>query len=894
MTSNEIRERFLSYFEKKGHTRVSSSPVIPWGDQTLMFSNAGMNQFKDLFLGREKREYNRATTCQKCIRAGGKHNDLEEVGHTSRHATFLEMLGNFSFGDYFKKEAIEFSWEFMTGEIGFNPDELYVSVYTSDDEAFSIWRDNIGVPVHRILRFGNIEEGDDENFWSMGPTGPCGPCSEIFVDRGPGYGPDDPYEDLAHEGSRFMELWNLVFMQYNRDESGAMEPLPRPSIDTGLGLERMAMVMQDKKNIFESDILGSLVKRVEEFTGKAYKEEIGMPFRVAADHVRTLTFAIADGAIPSNEGRGYVLRRILRRASRYLRELDVHEPCIYRLVSDVVDLMGDAYPEIRDRADYISMVIKGEEERFLKTLDLGVELFDRLVETMSLKNERVIKGNDAFKLYDTYGFPVDLTRIMAEEQGMTVDMEGFENAMKVQRERAREASSFATVEDSGEPWTHIGDEKNIGSVFVGYEAESVEASPVRYRMVKDGAIEFVFDTTPFYALSGGQVSDTGLISFQDSTLILRVKDVFDYPDTGRVHLSEVEKGEFSRASIKNRAVLSIDTEKRRATERNHSVTHLLQAGLRKVLGAHVRQSGSYVDSERLRFDFNHFSAVKPEEIEEVEKFVIRSIMEDYPVEINEKTLDEARALGAMSLFDEKYGETVRVVKMGDVSLELCGGTHVSSTGQIGTFRIVSESSVAAGIRRIEAVSGFRAHEMARSERAMIQTISQKLNIPSEGIFERLDSLLMKIRKMEKEIKRLKTEGAFGGEIDMQKIVKVESGIRYIGLEVKASNSGELKTMADSYRDRIGSGVVVLAADINGKASIVSTVTKDVINEYSLSAGDIVQELAPKVGGSGGGKLHFAMAGGKNVAGIQDVLSAVPGTLNTLAVVELKDKNGIHR
>jgi len=892
MTSNEIRERFLSYFVRKGHARIPSSPVIPWGDQTLMFSNAGMNQFKDLFLGREKREYTRATTCQKCIRAGGKHNDLEEVGHTSRHATFLEMLGNFSFGDYFKKEAIEFSWEFMTGEIGFKPDELYVSVYTFDDEAFSIWRDTVGVPEHRILRFGNLEEGDEENFWSMGSTGPCGPCSEIFVDRGPEYGPDDPYEDLAHEGSRFMELWNLVFMQYNRDESGAMEPLPRPSIDTGLGLERMAMVMQGKKNIFESDILGGLVKRVEDLTDKPYKEEIGMPFRVAADHVRTLTFAIADGAIPSNEGRGYVLRRILRRASRYLRGLDVREPIIYQLVSDVVDLMGDAYPEIRDRADYISMVIKGEEERFLKTLDLGVELFDRLVEDMSSKNERVIRGNDAFKLYDTYGFPVDLTRIMAEEQGMTVDMEGFENAMKIQRERAREASSFVSVEDSGDPWIHVGDEKDSGSVFVGYETDSIEASPVRYRMVKDGAIEFIFDTTPFYALSGGQVSDTGMISFRNSTLILRVKDVFDYPDTGRVHLCEIEKGEFSPASIKDRAVLTIDTEKRRATERNHSVTHLLQAGLQKVLGAHVRQSGSYVDSERLRFDFNHFSAMKPEEIEKVEEFVIHSIIEDYPVEISVKTLDEARALGAMSLFDEKYGETVRVVKMGDVSLELCGGTHVSSTGRIGSFRIISESSVAAGIRRIEAVSGFRAHEMARSERIMIQTITQKLNIPPEKIIERLDSLSMKIREMEKKIKQLKTEGAVGSRADIQEISEEVNGIPFIRQQVKVSNSGELKAMADSYRDRIGSGVVVLVANINGKVSIVSSVTKDVINERSLSAGDIVRELAPIVDGSGGGKPHFAMAGGKNIARMKDVLSAVPSTITKLAPE--MDKNGIQR
>ncbi len=467
MTSSEIRERFLKYFESHSHRRVSSSPVIPWGDTTLMFTNAGMNQFKDVFLGREQREYSRATTCQKCIRAGGKHNDLDEVGHTTRHGTFLEMLGNFSFGDYFKKEAIEFAWGFMTKEMGLSPDVLYVSVYTTDDEAFALWRDHIGVPEKRILRFGNIEEGDEENFWSMGAVGPCGPCSEIYIDRGQEYGPDDPYEAIKVDSPRLLELWNLVFMQFNRNESGVMEPLPRPSIDTGLGLERMAMIKQGKDNIFETDILGSLVKRVEEFTGKTYDEKTGMPFRVAADHVRTLTFAIADGAIPSNEGRGYVLRRILRRASRYLRELDVHKPFIYKLVSDVVDLMGDAYPEIGERAGYISMVIKSEEERFLKTLDQGVDLFDRLVEELRIKNESIISGEDAFKLYDTYGFPVDLTRLMAEEINMTLDIEGFNKAMKIQRDRAREASVFVSAKDIGSPWTHICDEKNMGSLFVG-------------------------------------------------------------------------------------------------------------------------------------------------------------------------------------------------------------------------------------------------------------------------------------------------------------------------------------------------------------------------------------------------------------------------------------------
>jgi len=720
----------------------------------------------------------------------------------------------------------------------------------------------------------------------MGPTGPCGPCSEIYIDRGQTYGPDDPYDDLNNGGSRFLELWNLVFMQYNRDESGAMEPLPKPSIDTGLGLERIAMVKQGKDNIFETDILGSLVKRIEEFTGKTYGEKTGMPFRVAADHVRTLTFAIADGAVPSNEGRGYVLRRILRRALRYLRELDAHEPMIYRLVSDTVDLMGEAYPEIVERADYISMVIKGEEERFLKTLGQGIELFDRLVEDMSSRDERVIDGDDAFKLYDTYGFPLDLTRIMAEERSMTVDMSGFEKAMEIQRDRAREASSFVKVHDTDTPWEEFGDENDKGLLFVGYEKDSVEASLLRWRVYENDNIALVFDKTPFYALSGGQVSDTGTISSPDGSLVLRVKDVYDHPDKGRIHLCEVEKGDSHLSSLKEKAVLSIDAEKRSATERNHTATHLLQAGLQRILGDHVRQSGSYVDSERLRFDFNHFSAVKPGEMEAVEEFVIRSIMEDYPVEISEKTLDEARALGAMSLFEEKYGDTVRVVKSGDVSLELCGGTHVSSTGRIGTFRIVSESSVAAGIRRIEAVSGIRAYEMARTERNLVQTVSQSLNTTPERILERLDSLSGKVRKLEKEVKRLKTDDAIGGGIKdiLSKAVDLD-GIKVAFGRMEAENVEELKIMADSIRERIVSGVVVLAANIESKASIVAAVTDDLIKERSLKAGDIVKNLAPKVGGSGGGRPHFAMAGGKNVDGINDVLASVQATITQLAVAK---------
>lgn len=785
------------------------------------------------------------------------------------------MLGNFSFGDYFKEDAIRFGWEFMTVEMRLNPEELFVSIYSNDDEAFNIWNNKIGVPESRILRFGDIEKGDEENFWSMGSTGPCGPCSEIYIDRGSSYGPDDPYKALAENTPRFLELWNLVFMQFNRNEKGELDPLPKPSIDTGLGLERMAMVKQRKENIFETDILGNFVKRIEELTDKKYDDKTGMAFRVAADHVRTLTFAIADGALPSNEGRGYVIRRILRRASRYLRELGKHEPLLYLLVGDVVTMMKNAYPEIGERADYISMVIKGEEERFLRTLDQGVDLFDRLVTDVRSKGGHIIKGEDAFKLYDTYGFPIDLTKIMAEEKGIVLDMEGFETAMELQRVRAREASSFAVTEDKGGLWVNFGDKHEKGSIFVGYDNDTVSANLLRYRHIEKESVELVFDKTPFYALSGGQVSDTGTISSSKSAFELSVIDVYDLPDAGRVHVCTPLKGEFSPELIKSGAVLTIDTEKRRSTERNHSATHLLQAGLQKILGGHVRQSGSFVDSERLRFDFNHFSGLKKEELDDVEEFVFRKIMENHAVEITSKTLEEARAEGAMSLFDEKYGDIVRLVRMGDVSKELCGGTHVKHTGDIGLFRIVSESSVAAGIRRIEAVTGIRAFEMSRHERNLVHNISANLNIPPDGIIERLESTTKKIRDLEKEIKKIKTSGHHGMDSGIVTDAITVKGVKIAFGKVEVSNAEELKAMADNIRSKLGSGIGILGAETDGKVSLVVTVTDDLISIKNLKAGDIIKKLAEKVGGSGGGRPHLAMAGGKDISKLGDALKSVP-------------------
>jgi alanyl-tRNA synthetase len=874
MTSNEIREAFLTYFDSRGHSRVISAPVVPWGDPTLLFANAGMNQFKDVFLGVEQRDYNRATTCQKCIRAGGKHNDLDEVGRTPRHGTFLEMLGNFSFGDYFKEGAITYAWELMTTEMGFSPDELIVSIYSTDEEAYDIWRKVVGIPDKRIIRFGDIENGDDENFWSMGPVGPCGPCTEIHLDRGPAYGPDDPYEAIAQDAPRILELWNLVFMQYDRDASGIMKPLPRPSIDTGMGLERVAMIRQGKENIFETDILGALVRRVEEFSGKDYNEKSGMPFRVAADHVRTLSFAIADGALPSNEGRGYVLRRILRRACRYLRQLDVHEPMVYRLVDDVVELMGDAYPELTERADYIGMVIKSEEERFLKTLDQGVDLFEQVATGVRGAGDTVIGGEDAFKLYDTFGFPVDLTRIMAEEQGMTVDMEGFETAMTGQRERAREASSFATARDDNTPWQGSAADTPVETAFVGYETDTTEAALKRFRTREDGLLELVFDKTPFYALSGGQASDSGTIEIAGMTLT--VTDVYDQSQTGRVHVCGMPDDGIGPDVIKAAtATLAVNATMRRDTARNHTATHLLQAALRTVLGPHVRQAGSAVDSERFRFDFNHFSAMTPEETVEVERIVNREIMADHAVDIVQTTLEDARQLGAMSLFDEKYGETVRLVTISDVSKELCGGTHVPATGRIGPFRIVSESSVAAGIRRIEGVTGMRSYGLAVDEHELVASLSQRLAVMPGEIGDRVSALAVKVKDLEKEIKRLRTQGGSAGPDAALETVEI-AGVKVSYGRMEVGDANELKMAADAVRQKLGSGVGVLGTAIEGKVSIVVTVTDDLIKDRSLKAGDLVKEIAAAVGGSGGGRPHLAMAGGKDVDKLDDALAAAPG------------------
>ena len=875
MTSDEIREIFLSFFESKGHRRVVSSPVIPWNDPTLLFTNAGMNQFKDVFLGNEKRDYVRATTCQKCIRAGGKHNDLDEVGHTPRHATFLEMLGNFSFGDYFKEGAAAFAWELLTEHYNFKPEELRISIYLDDDDAFRIWNEKIGVPAEKITRLGNIDEGDEENFWRMGDVGPCGPCSEIFVDLGSEKGCGKPDCGVACDCGRYLELWNLVFMQFNRSSDGSFTPLPAPSIDTGMGIERIAMVLQDKPNIFRTDVLGGIIGWVEDITGKQYDEKKGMAFRVVADHIRSLSFAIADGALPSNEGRGYVLRRILRRASRFGRDLDMHEPFLWKLVSQVVDLMGDAYPELVERAEHITLVVKGEEERFGKTLDQGIELFNEMTDRLRAEGKTMISGNDAFRLYDTYGFPLDLTMIMAEEQGIEVDTEGFECEMENQRNRARKASRFGAVEDE-ENWENTGIEAE--EQFVGYDYDEAESRVLSWRKEEKERYNIIFERTPFYAESGGQISDTGTVRDSYGAWEANVEKVVN-TNMGRMHRCLITKGSFPEKFTGNEfIILSIDTEKRRATEKNHTSTHLLHAALRSILGEHVRQSGSFVGPDRFRFDFNHYSALTGDEKRRVEEMVNRNILLNRQVKISTSTMEEAREKGATAIFEEKYGDKVRMVEIEGISLELCGGTHVKATGEIGLFQVLSESSAAAGIRRIEAYTGMKAYRGILELRNIIEETAEQLGCLPEQLLDRAVQLKKQVQNLEKELKKARSSSSRDQIGELIRNTFDVDGVRAVAGVVDEPDIESLRTMGDTLRSRIKSGVGVLGAKSDSKGVLICVVTDDLIKERGLQAGEIVKRIAETVGGGGGGKPHMAMAGCRKPEDVEKAIEAVETVL----------------
>ncbi|MCG0276404.1 MAG: alanine--tRNA ligase [Thermosediminibacteraceae bacterium] len=858
LSSSEIREKFLSFFESKGHVRVPSSSLVPHNDPTLLFTNAGMNQFKDVFLGLKKLPFTRATSAQKCVRAGGKHNDLDSVGRTARHHTFFEMLGNFSFGDYFKKEAIAYAWEFLVEVLQLPPERLWISIYEKDEEAFYLWQEVANVPPEKIIRMG-----EKDNFWAMGDTGPCGPCSEIYIDRGEEYRCNSPECKIGVcDCDRWRELWNLVFMQYNRDEHGNLTPLPKPSIDTGMGLERIATVMQNVYSNYDTDLLRPIIAFIENMTGKKYfGDDRGFPFRVIADHIRAITFLISDGVLPGNEGRSYVLRRILRRAARFGRELDLNEPFLYKIVPVVVSIMGDAYPEIKKNQDYVQRVINFEEERFHETLSDGLKMLYEGIAQLEEKNSKVIPGEMAFMLYDTYGFPLDLTEDVAREKGFTVDREAFNKLMEKQRERARaKRKGEYPIDELYEILKPLDP-----TVFVGYESLTSEAQVEMIIFDNEPVVEanentkdliLVLDRTPFYGEAGGQVGDTGVI--ENESFTFTVKDTKRTPDGKIYHIGKLEKG---YVRLKDKVTAKVNEARRKDIARNHSATHLLHRALKDVLGEHVNQSGSLVAQDRLRFDFSHFTALSEEEIKKIEDLVNKAILEDLPVIVEETTVEEAQKAGAIALFSEKYGEKVRMVSMGSYSKELCGGTHVSTTSEIGLFKIISEGSVGAGVRRIEAVTGWNFLNYTRENLTIISNLVEVLKVKPQDLITKVEELLETIKTTERQIESLRQQ-LINKKVEDLANNKISLGdFSVISTAVEDASAEDLRNISDVLRQKIKSGIVVLGSSTGGKVYLVCAVTKDLV-EKGYHAGKIVKQVAEITGGSGGGRPDFAQAGGK--------------------------------
>jgi alanyl-tRNA synthetase len=840
----EIRESFQQYFESKGHKRVASSSLIPLDDPTLLFTNAGMNQFKDVFLGQRKVPYTRATSSQKCIRAGGKHNDLENVGETARHHTFFEMLGNFSFGDYFKEDAITFAWDYVHNILKLPTDRLYATVYTDDDEAFALWG-KIAPELKngRILRFG-----EKDNFWSMGETGPCGPCSELHFDRGAQYSCGKSTCGVNCECDRYMEIWNLVFMQFNRDAEGKMTPLPKPSVDTGAGLERIAMVMQKVDSNYDTDLFTPILKTIERMSGKEYFEDKrGTSHRVIADHIRALTFAIADGAMPSNEGRGYVLRRILRRASRHGRLLDLHEPFIYKLTATLVDIMGNSFPEVKQQAEHVALVIKSEEESFGETLDRGMEIFEKVVEKVKARRQEMIHGDDVFLLYDTYGFPVDLTAAMARERGMSIGMAAFEERLAEQRKRSTNLGEYGRAFELPQ---NLFDH----SKFVGYnDSFEADARVKNVRVLTSEGVSFVqliLDQTPFYGESGGQVGDTGLIEFNRGKI-----DVVDTKRIGdtTIHLlsEKHHESEFLQGEVK----AIVDGNRQKKTQRNHTATHLLHKALRTVLGDHVQQKGSLVDPDHLRFDFSHYKQLSEEELKEIERLANEQILLNRKVKWENLPIAEAKARGAMALFGEKYGDTVRMVEVEDYSRELCGGTHVQATGEIGLFVITAESAIAAGIRRIEALTGKGALDYLNNLKDRFDYTARLLKQPQEKVVERIEELLEESRRLKKELDKSQAQSAASGIADLfaHKIKKIKGVTLLVN---KFESKEQLNTYADVTQTITYPAIGVFFNDTNQYAV---TSSKPAI-AMKLSARDIINHLNKQLSGRGGGREHFTQGG----------------------------------
>lgn len=862
MKSREIREAFLRFFEGKNHVRVPSAPVVPQDDPTLYFTNAGMNQFKDVFLGLGRRDYTRAVDTQKVMRVSGKHNDLDEVGYSPWHHTFFEMLGNWSFGDYFKKEAIEWGWELITEHFGLEKERLWATVFVGDDaveadvEAEAFWYECTDLLPGRVVRLPA-----KENFWEMGATGPCGPCSEIHYYLGDDLDAQDS-RMLIDDTGDLVEIWNLVFIQYNRDETGALQPLPEKHVDTGMGFERMCSLLQGAENNYETDVFQPLIGRIAELTGKEYGGEHRVPMQVIADHVRALSFTMADGAMPSNEGRGYVLRRILRRAARYARQLDQHDPFIHQLVGTLGETMGHVFPEVAARKDHIAGVIYSEEESFGKTLDRGLDIFARF----AAKGQ--ITGGDAFQLYDTYGFPLDLTELMAREQGIPfVEREEFDHALEAQRQRARQATRAQFSATEG-----VGDILEEGhSLFVGYDELEIDAQVVLTGEDEDDRVWLVLDSTPFYAEAGGQVGDRGRI--EGNGFAVEVEDV-QKARGGIVHRGRLVEGE--TGALTGTVVARVDRQARMDAERNHTATHLLHESLRRTLGDHVGQMGSLVAPDRLRFDFSHFAAVEPEQLREIEERVNEQIRADLEVSAFQEELEKAKAMGAQALFGEKYEDQVRVVRIGDFSLELCGGTHVRSTGEIGAFDLLSESGIAAGVRRSEALTGEGAERAARQRRQVLADLGTRLNAAPEELADKIEALLGRNRQLERSLDELRRRVAALETSDLSNGAREVEGVRVVARRTEAEDVPSLRAMADGLRESLGSGVGVLGADISGKVSFIAVVTDDLIKDRGLKAGDIVRGVAQLAGGSGGGKPHLAQAGGRDPGKLDEALEQVAG------------------
>ncbi|MFH1213575.1 MAG: alanine--tRNA ligase [Candidatus Neomarinimicrobiota bacterium] len=859
-TANDIRREFLEYFASNGHKIMRSAPVIPQNDPTLLFTNAGMNQFKSIFLGQENIEYSRVADSQKCIRVSGKHNDLEEVGKDTYHHTFFEMLGNWSFGDYYKAEAIQMAWKLFTEIWKFPPERLWATVYRDDKEALAAWHDMTNIDSSRILCFG-----EKENFWEMGETGPCGPCSEIHYYTGSS--PDRQFSEKINTGDpEYIELWNLVFIQYDRDKSGQLNPLPLKHVDTGAGLERIVAALQGKHSNYDTDLFMPIIDQIAALTGKPYIEETGMPHRVIADHIRMLSFAIADGGLPSNDGRGYVIRRILRRAARFGRMLEMHEPFIFRLVDAVIEVLGKTYPEIVERRTHIQQVIQAEEKSFGETLDRGLEVFAKIKDKLLKTGEKMIPGAEVFKLYDTFGFPIDLTRLLADEAGLDVDESGFISEMTQQKERARAAVTFQADDFlENKQWQIL--TTGVDSEFIGYDQNETQ-SVIRKYLLEDDKVHLILDKTPFYAESGGEVGDIGIIESKDFSVEIN--------DVRKINSTIVHSGNLVKGTAINSASVSavVDETANLQIRANHTATHLLQAALRRILGDHVHQSGSLVTPERLRFDFTHFTKVTKEEIEAVEDIVNSEIRANISVSIEQKDYNAARQSGAMALFGEKYGDIVRVISVADFSQELCGGKHVKRTGDIGCFKIVSEAAIAAGVRRIEAITGAAVMTIARESDRILEQVAGQLGVNRAQIVPRITKLMADVRSLEKQVSRQK-ENSFEQEIS-ELMEKAESigELKIFTYQAKVSNLDELKKIGDFVREKIKNGIGVIAGVIDNKPNIAVVVADHTIQQFGLKAGEIVRELGKILGGGGGGQAHIATAGGRFIEKIPEAFQAV--------------------